>query len=100
MISESQESPAVTPLPYQVGLGETIVHVYLCSMTIPVSAQIHREDAWFIAFCPEFPEANGQGGTQEECIESLKASIQLLLEDRREDARQNLPADSELIEIA
>jgi predicted RNase H-like HicB family nuclease len=69
-------------------------------MTIPITAQIHREGKWFVAFSPEFPEANGQGETQDECIENLKASIQLLLEDRREDARQNLPADSELIEIA
>ncbi len=67
-------------------------------MTVPITAQIHREGKWFIAFCPEFPEAKGE--TQEECIESLKASIQLLLEDRREDARQNLPAGSELVDIS
>jgi predicted RNase H-like HicB family nuclease len=69
-------------------------------MTIPITAQVHREGKWFIAFCPEFPEANGQAETHEECIASLKAAIHLLLEDRREDARQNLPAGSELIEIA
>ena len=69
-------------------------------MTIPINAQIHREGKWFIAFCPEFPEANGQGETQEECIDNLKEAIELLLEDRRTDARQNLPAGSELLEIA
>ena len=69
-------------------------------MTIPINAQIHREGKWFIAFSPEFPEANGQGETQEECIENLKEAIELLLEDRRIDARQNLPAGSELLEIA
>ena len=69
-------------------------------MTIPINAQIQREGKWFIAFSPEFPEANGQGETQEECIENLKEAIELLLEDRRIDARQNLPAGSELLEIA
>jgi len=69
-------------------------------MTIPITAQLHREGKWFIAFCSEFPEANGQGETEQDCIESLKSSIQLLLEDRRADARQNLPAGSQLVEIA
>ena len=68
-------------------------------MTVPITAEIHREGKWFVAFCPEFPEANGQGETREECLNSLKAAIELLLEDRREDARQKLPADAELIEI-
>ena len=68
-------------------------------MTVPVTAHIHREGKRFIAFCPEFPEANGQGETQEECIQSLKAAIDRLLEDRREDARQKLPPGGELVEI-
>ena len=77
------------------GLAPIVIGV-----TIPVNAEIHREGKWFVAFCPEFPEANGQGETQQECIDNLKASFQLLLEDRREDSRQNLPAGSELVEIA
>ena len=68
-------------------------------MTVPVTAHIHREGKWFIAFCPEFPEANGQGETQEECIQSLRAAIDLLLEDGRDDARQKLPAGGELVEL-
>ena len=69
-------------------------------MIIPINAPIHREGKWFIAFSPEFPEANGQGETQEECIENFKEAIELLLEDRRTDARRNLPAGSEMLEIA
>jgi len=72
---------------------------YHYCMTVPITAQIQRDGKWFVAFCPEFPEANGQGETQQECIESLKAAIELLLEDRREDARQKLPSGAELIEI-
>ncbi|MBA4149585.1 MAG: type II toxin-antitoxin system HicB family antitoxin [Verrucomicrobia bacterium] len=69
-------------------------------MTLHVTAQIHRDGKWFIAFCPEFPEANGQGETQEECLQNLRAAIDFLLEDRREDARQKLPKDAELVELA
>jgi predicted RNase H-like HicB family nuclease len=68
-------------------------------MNFPINAQICREGKWFVAFSPEFPEANGQGETEESCIESLKQAIDLLLVDRREDARRNLPADSQLVEI-
>jgi len=68
-------------------------------MTVPVSTQIHREGKWFIAFSPEFPEANGQGATQEECLQSLRDAIALLLEARREDARQKFPAGGELVEL-
>jgi predicted RNase H-like HicB family nuclease len=69
-------------------------------MTIPITARLQREGKWFVAFSLEFPEANGQGESREECLESLKAAIHLLLEDRREELRQNLPAGSELVEIA
>ncbi|MFT3990670.1 MAG: type II toxin-antitoxin system HicB family antitoxin [Luteolibacter sp.] len=50
------------------------------------SARILRDDEWFLAFSPEFPEGNGQGATEEEALESLRESILLLIEDRREDA--------------
>lgn len=56
-------------------------------MEVPLTAEIHREGEWFVAFCPEVPEANGQGRAQEECIASLREAILLLMEDRREDTR-------------
>jgi len=56
-------------------------------MEIPLNAEIHRDDEWFVAFCPEIPEANGQGRTQDECIENLRQAILLLLEDRREESQ-------------
>ena len=46
------------------------------------------------AMCPEIPGANGQGETVDEAKESLKAAIELLLEDRREDVLRGLPADA------
>ena len=69
-------------------------------MNIPLTAEIHRDGEWLVAFCPEVPEANGQGKTQEECIESLRQAILLLMEDRREDARKRLNKENALLELA
>ncbi len=54
------------------------------------TAVIERDGEWFIAFCPEIPEANGQGKTKEEARKSLADGIALLFEDRREDGLRNL----------
>lgn len=43
------------------------------------------------AYSPEIPGANGQGETIEEAKNSLKAAIELILEDRREDVLRGLP---------
>lgn len=69
-------------------------------MNVPLTAEIHRDGEWYVAFCPEMPEANGQGHTQEECLESLREAILLLVEDRHEDARKQLNAASSLLELA
>jgi predicted RNase H-like HicB family nuclease len=55
------------------------------------TAIIEKDDDWFIAYCPEIPGANGQGKTIIECREDLAAAIELILEDRREDAMRGLP---------
>ncbi len=55
-------------------------------MNIPLTAEVYREGEWFVAFCPEVPEANGQGKTREECLQSLREAILLLMEDRRQEA--------------
>lgn len=69
-------------------------------MKLKVTAQVYREGKWFVAFCPEFPEANGQGETVEECTQSLREAIDLLLEDRREDASRALPKGAQVLELA
>ena len=53
-------------------------------MDLKLRAEIHREGEWFVGFCHEVPEANGQGRTPEECLQSLKDAVLLLMEDRRE----------------
>jgi predicted RNase H-like HicB family nuclease len=58
----------------------------LFAVNIPLTAEIFREGKWFVAFCPEVPEANGQGKTREECLQSLREAVLLLMEDRRQEA--------------
>ncbi|MDJ0819137.1 MAG: type II toxin-antitoxin system HicB family antitoxin [Desulfobacterales bacterium] len=55
------------------------------------TAIIEKDGAWYIAYCPEIPGANGQGKTIEEAKESLSEAIALILEDRRQDAFRGLP---------
>ena len=42
------------------------------------------------AVCPEIPGANGQGETKDEAKDDLRASIALILDDRREDGLRGL----------
>jgi predicted RNase H-like HicB family nuclease len=58
------------------------------------TAIVERDGDWFIAYCPEIPGANGQGPTKEECLKSLSDAINLILEDRREDALRGVPSDA------
>ena len=58
------------------------------------TAIIEQDGAWFIAFCPEIPGANGQGRSPEEARASLAEAIALILEDRREDALRGVPDDA------
>jgi len=46
------------------------------------------------AICPEISGANGQGETIEEAKDSLRESIELILEDRREDILRGLPENA------
>ena len=58
------------------------------------TAIIEREGKWFIAYCQEIPAANGQGRTKKECLKSLSEAINLILEDRREDALRGVPKNT------
>jgi len=58
------------------------------------TAIIEKDGDWLIAYCPEIPGANGQGRTKEECLQSLSDAINLILQDRREDALRGAPSDA------
>ena len=49
------------------------------------TACVEPDGEWFAAYCPELPEANGQGRTPEEAKQDLAAAIRLVLEDRCAD---------------
>lgn len=68
------------------GLAPASIGPSLPSMTNQpplFTARVARDGEWFVAFSLEFPEANGQGRTEGEALESLRESIALLIEDRR-----------------
>ena len=58
------------------------------------TAIIEQDEDWFIAYCPEISGANGQGRTVEECRQNLAKAIDLILEDRREDALRGIPQNA------
>ena len=49
------------------------------------TAVFERDGAWYVAYCPEIPGANGQGRTKNEARRSLLDAIALVLKDRRDD---------------
>lgn len=54
------------------------------SQAVPkFTARVYRDGEWHVAFCPEMPEANGQGQTADEAVKNLHDAIKLLIEDRR-----------------
>jgi predicted RNase H-like HicB family nuclease len=55
---------------------------------------VEKDGAWFIAYCPEIPGANGQGTTKDEALQSLSDAIALILEDRREEGLRGVPPDA------
>lgn len=59
------------------------------------TAVVERDDAWFVAYAPEVPGANGQGRTREEALDSLSEAIALIFEDRLEDGLRGVPSDAE-----
>jgi predicted RNase H-like HicB family nuclease len=59
------------------------------------TAIVERDGKWFIAYSLEIPGANGQGETKEEALQSLVQAIELILEDRRENALRGVPQDAE-----
>jgi predicted RNase H-like HicB family nuclease len=46
----------------------------------------------YVAYCLEVPEANGQGETEAEALDSLRGAIRLVLECRREESLREMSA--------
>jgi predicted RNase H-like HicB family nuclease len=63
-------------------------------MTAEFTAIFEKGDKYYIGYCPEVPGANGQGESLEECRESLREAIKLILQDRLEDSIRGVPTDA------
>ena len=64
-------------------------------MSSTFTAILERDGDWYVAQCPEVPGANGQGRSREEALASLADAIDLIFQDRREDAFRGLSGDAE-----
>lgn len=51
-----------------------------------VTAVFEQDEGWWIAWTEEVPGAFGQGRTIEECRESLREGVQMMLEELHEAA--------------
>ncbi len=58
------------------------------------TAIIERDGAWYVAYSPEIPGANGQGRTKVEVRRSLVDAIALSLDDRRKDGLRGVPPNA------
>ena len=63
----------------------------LSRMKNQYSAFVMHEGKWFMAICPEIPEANGQGKTREACLQDLAAAIETVLDFKREKSMEGIP---------
>ena len=59
------------------------------------TAIIEQGEKYLIATCPEVPEAAGQGKNRGEALRDLAASIQSVLEFRKEEALSKLADNAE-----
>ncbi len=80
---------------YQTQAGPwSMLHFTRGVMKNEFTAISERDGDRYIAYCPESPGANGPGRTKDEARQSLAEAIELILEDRREDALRGVPPDA------
>ena len=93
--------PFIAPGSHSRDPGEVVsrvagtIHGRLETVSNTYTAILERDGDWYVAYCPEVPGANGQGRTKEEARTSLACAIELIFQDRREDAMRYLPDDAE-----
>lgn len=68
-------------------------------MPYTFTAVFEKGEKYYIGYCIEVPEANGQGRTIEECRKNLAEAIKLVLEDRKDTILPNVPEDAVMEEI-
>ncbi|HRR96050.1 MAG TPA: type II toxin-antitoxin system HicB family antitoxin [Candidatus Ratteibacteria bacterium] len=70
-------------------------------MGLTFTGIFEKGEKYYIGYCLEIPEANGQGRTLKECKESLIEAIKLVIKTREEEGLLNIPEDAvrETLEI-
>ena len=61
-------------------------------MTQQFTAVIQKDGDFYIAYCLEVREANGQGESEEAALENLKEAILLIKEDNEEELKNTFEA--------
>ena len=65
-------------------------NILLVNLTIKLHDCSVDGETGYAAVCAEFPEANGQGETREQCLHDLRTSIEDILAYRREEAQKSV----------
>jgi predicted RNase H-like HicB family nuclease len=73
-------------------------HGFFVNITVVLHDCSLDGETGFAATCVEFPEANGQGETREDCIANLKDAVKDVLQFRREEAERSL-AKGDLLQV-
>jgi predicted RNase H-like HicB family nuclease len=73
-------------------------HGFVVNITVVLHDCSLDGETGFAATCVEFPEANGQGETPEDCIANLKDAVKDVLQFRREEAERSL-AKGDLLQV-
>ena len=74
-------------------------HASLMDFGITITPEVRKDGKWYVAFCPEVPEANGQGRTPEESVKDLKDGIESIMQDRRQVARSRAQKRPRLVPV-
>ncbi len=54
-----------------------------------LNSVVFRDGSFYIALCPEIPNAHGQGNTQQEALNDLRSCIETILQHQREEFEQS-----------
>ena len=73
-------------------------HSFAMDITVVLHDCSLDGETGFAATCVEFPEANGQGETRDECIANLKDAVKDVLQFRREEAERSL-AKGDMLQV-
>lgn len=60
----------------------------MATRTFTIRLKKDPDSGWYAARCVELPEAISQGKTEEEALKNIKEAIELVLEERKEEAKK------------